>query len=172
MKNKKGVLFMVDVLIGFTIIVVGFLMLTNYYYDIPLATQSEFYAEDFLRFLTTTEYSEFSSGPVRSWISAGNVSESESLGSSLARFCYSNDELMLESVINESLGEIIPVQLSYVANMYDLNDDDIPLINCSVSKIVNPDADISRVSVSRSLVISQDNNYDFIGPYILEVQVW
>lgn len=170
--SKKGVLFIIDVLLGFSIIVIGFLMLTNFYYDVPLATQSETYADDFIIFLTTTEYSEFQSHFTRTLMDANLVFEDESIGESLSRFCFNNDTILIESIINNSLDLIVPDPLNYRVNFYDVVDDKVPLVNCSVGDSILYRADSSRLSVGRSLIISQGSNYELVGPYILEVRVW
>lgn len=169
--SKKGLLFIVDVLLGFSIIVIGFLILTNYYYSIPVATQTELYSDDFLYFLTTTEYGEFTSNLTVGWLSADPpvVTEGETIGSSFARFCNQSDDLKMERLLNETLDLAIPLQLNFEINVYDFND---TKLGCSYQKLKSNSGEYSRLSSSRTLILSRDDDFELIGPYTLEVRVW
>ncbi len=168
-KNKKGILFIVDVLIGFIIILIGFVFLVSYYFDVPTSNQANYYSDDFLVFLSSTAYSEFSTNLTRNWIKQNKVLENELVGESIVRFYNNSDYTSFELLINDSLLKLIPKQLSFEVNLLNLND---TKTNFSVA-VSKQNSDISPVvSISRGILFSYTDNYEKLGPYILEVKIW
>ena len=94
MRNKKGFYFIIDVVVGLSIIIVGGVFLLSYQFKVPLSTQPEFYSEDVVQTLSGSTYQDLSIDVARDWVSSGELGENEPFGAFLARACADNDDRM------------------------------------------------------------------------------
>jgi len=167
-KNKKGFFFVFDVILGFTILIIGVVFFLSYYYRVPVSTQPQYYSQDILDFLTSTKLNEFSTQLTRDWINDGFVSEDAIVGEVLSYFCFRDDDYNYTKLMNNTIERIVPDSFSFEINVLHYNE----------SKCLNYSKDIisreksPQIVSSRSLIINLDKSFNINGPYVLEVLVW
>lgn len=169
MRNKKGFYFIIDVVIGFTIIVIGLVFLLSYYYRIPLSTQPSFFTDDYVNILTTTSYGDVSSNLSRKWVESGFVAENDLMGESLAHFCATKNANSFFDLINITVINSIPPQYGFSVKVLYQNETPCLSYTSSDTQRINTSP---HVSSSRSILLNMNGTYELEGPYILEVMTW
>ena len=169
MRNKKGFYFIIDVVVGLSIIIVGGVFLLSYQFKVPLSTQPEFYSEDVVQTLSGSTYQDLSIDVARDWVSSGELGENEPFGAFLARACADNDFEKFDKLVNATVESSIKDHLGYSVGIYYL--DDTICLNKTTSDIYRQNAS-PLVSVSQSIIMGLESKYDIVGPYVLEVKIW
>lgn len=168
-KNKKGFYFIFDVLIGFTIILIGIIFMVSYYFRTPISTQPVYYSDDIVYFLTQTKFEDFSTNLTRTWLNSNLAKEENVFGEVFSSFCLNKDNHNFSLLINDTVQRIIPDHLSYQTNVLYLNNESICLTEQRKTRIRQ---EAPYVASSRSLILNLNQTFEIIGPYILEVIVW
>jgi hypothetical protein len=176
-RGKKSLLFIIDVVIGFSIIVIGIILLLSYYYDVPISDQPSFYTQDIISFITATEFGNFHTTPTQGWLASGFVEDSMLIGEKLSDFCIRQDVENFTILMNATLQNelktkgLLPSHINfYVRVLNGTNPDEVCL-----QYPANPDLVAynrsSITSASRSIILYVNKTYD-IHNHTLEVAVW
>lgn len=119
--KKKGVLFIIDVIVGFAILFIGVVLLFSYYYNIPISNQPEFLQSDITEFLLTTTFLDFSTQTTAELLANQTVSEEQLFSSYLAELCLKNQSSTFEKLLNETILPMIPSFMNYEINVISPN---------------------------------------------------
>lgn len=164
--KKKGVLFIVDVIIGFAILFIGVIVLFSYYYSVPISNQPEFLKDDITSFVLTTKFVDFTSRWSAELLGNGTVTEDQLVSSYVAYLCAEKDSSKFTEFINETVRPLIPEYVSYKISVFD--DGDVCLLETKGPAL----AENQIVSTSQNIIMGVDGNQSVIGPYVFEVRLW
>lgn len=168
-RNKKGLFFILDIVFGLIILVVGLTLLITFYYQLPQSNQFSLYSSDAMVFFSSTKVDEINSNVTQRLISSNVLYEDEFLGESLARLCYLDDLTTYETLIGAIVGNLIPTSFNYLSRISYLNGSVcLETYNGDLSSYNSS----SLASSSQILVFGVNGSYSPIGPYIFEVRVW
>jgi hypothetical protein len=169
--NKRGLVFIVDVLLGFAIVIIGISLLLVFLFEVPVSTQPDFYADDIVLFLTSTQFDDFQTNSSKALLKSSIVTEDTLIGEQISLWCDSNDQYSFDLLLNETVVNILPRSLRY----------SVTVINNTINETTclshTPYPESSKesaqiISVSRGMLLGILNNTEILGPYYLEVSVW
>jgi hypothetical protein len=172
-KNKKGLIFLLDVLIAFAIIVVGVISTFSYFYTNPQSNQIDFYSYDLSNFIITTTFSQLDNSFVRGLLANDTIREDFKIAEEFAFLCNTStpaDKQLFTDIMNSTVRGIIPDYRSYSVIVYNgsclVETECLNYINFNGNPVNS-----SFISSTRSFIFGI-NNSEVIGPYCLEVKVW
>lgn len=167
--SRKAFFFMTDVLIGFSLIVMGITLLLSFYYKIPLATQPSHYSNDLVRVLTSTPVGSLDLQIIRDWYEVDYVSETTVLGELYSKLCSANDNASFANITSIVAFTTLKDFLSYSVKIKHLNE--TTCLEYGEGELASYSS-APFTSVTRSLILNIDSNFSVDGPYIMEVAVW
>jgi hypothetical protein len=176
-RGKKSLLFILDVIIGFTILVIGLLLLLSYYYDVPISDQPSLYTQDLISFLTTTSFEDFHTTPTQDWLATGFVTDKMLVGEKLADFCTRNDVQNFTALMNATIQNEAGTQgllPSYVQFYVRVLNNTEPESICLQYPTSFDSSSFNRsviTSTGRGLILYVNESYA-VHNYTLEVAVW
>ncbi|MGM5483947.1 MAG: hypothetical protein ACQER9_03460 [Nanobdellota archaeon] len=172
MDDKRGVFFLIDVVIALVIVVAGFLLLQSGYSGNLSSSQTQEYSEEVIYYLNYFSLDEFKHPFVNNIIKNSDFDENTGIDEVIANYCYEKNHSEYNNFISHTFEKLIPKNLDFRIDVKYYN-----LTEClsytssriGGSKIIS-DAEI--VSKSRGIVSSQHNYTEILGPYMVEVSIW
>lgn len=168
--NKKGFFFILDIVFGLIVLVVGLTVLVSFYYQVPQSNQFELYTSDITSFFTSTKVSSINNNVTVDLIESNYISEDDFLSDVLATFCSNSDSYNFNRFVGNMTRQIIAPQYSFSISVLHLNE--TVCLNASNLGGQMSDEDSSIRTSSRILLYGINDSYDPQGPYIMEVVVW
>ena len=168
--RKKGLIFMIDVIVGMSILLIGVLVMLNYFYVNPIIDQPLSYSNDLVRFVLGTKLGELASLKITNLTKNDVIDPHDFIGEEFVKLCVERNQSFFEEMVNYTIGTIVPAHMSYSVGIVNSSYDVINVSYC-LNHTTVPFEEPEIVSVSRGVLIAF-NGSDTLGPYYLEVKVW
>ncbi|HIH37653.1 hypothetical protein J4460_03120 [Candidatus Woesearchaeota archaeon] len=187
--GKKGYFFVLDMLFGVTILLVGISLIFTNYISAPSSVQSQSYAQDLLTFLGT-DLIKYNSDVKHQMVLDGKISDQQhTIAQQLGIWQFLFDEgscpeckedmaFLVDDVMSQISNPTYGVELYFQEAHIESNEenDEVvyadPLFIYSSEGVEGSYSKSQQVIVSSQIVIADYQNQDIIGPYIMKVFVW
>lgn len=172
--KKRGYFFIIDALLGLSIIVIGVFLITSSYTNIPQSTQVGFLADDLLTFLANTKIvnlnNQYAGIGGELW-SQGLISNQDNSLLQQASIFYKNRNLSIANkfIQNVTIG-IVPLQFRY-----ELRIDNTTIYPQEQTLEHNKSKNATDLLITSKQItfgIFNTSTGDMFGPYKAEVFVW
>lgn len=173
-KRKKALIFMLDVIIGMSILIGGVLLMFSYFFTNPTSLQPASYSFEITDFFLSTHFDELASENVSAWLTSEEVDEDMLIAEKMALLCNDSDTVraqeLFEDLVEVTVRNAIPGNLGFSVTI--TTNETTPCLTYFVPSPLGTSNDSSIYTSSRSPLFAIDNGTLICSDCVLEVAVW
>jgi hypothetical protein len=168
--NKKGVFFIIDVVLAIIIFAIGAVVVFSTYVDTPTYVQGYSISSTLMTFMATTPVDGLNDAYLRTLVNTGVVDDPEASILVVLGELYHEGKLpVIRNIIKSTTSDNDIVIEPYNFAFYI---DETEVYNSSESASWSPPDDTDTIVPEKRLVLGLDDDNELWGPYIIEVRIW
>lgn len=167
MMKKKGIFFVIDAIIGITVIVIGVLVILASHLSTPVTVQGTVLANDFLEQLHEVKIREVNAPFILEKRVSGEIDqilEQKPLIHLVIQYVEGGDLASAQTVLEQTAGRVVPPNYNLEFEL-----DDVVIFSTGVKALALEDANI--VWVNKQIYINELNG-NLVGPHVTRVRLW
>ena len=172
--EKRGYFFFLDAILGLFVLVIGVLLITSSYVNIPKPTQVGLLADDLLGYLSTKKIKDLNNPYAgiggELWDQDIIIDADNSLLQQIGEFYATNELVIADKFIENVSKGVVPLQFNY--EVWLDNKVLYPRLQSAAHNASKTNTQIMLTSKTITFGLINKSTSDIWGPYKAEVYVW